>query len=198
MHKMIIRIIHSTIRDFNTFFQKIGAHILSGAVVDPKSLNELIPDWKEKGAPLKTEVKKDKLLFLTEKSHIPIPTMFPALQNHGNYIVSLSNVCKWLGQQAEDMGIEVYSGFAASEVIYNEDGSVKGIATGDVGIGKDGQPKANFERGIEMHPKITLFAEGCRGSLTKQLTNKFNLRANSSHQTYGIGIKEVRFFLFLY
>ncbi|KAI8825303.1 uncharacterized protein EV422DRAFT_584182 [Fimicolochytrium jonesii] len=169
---------------------EIGSHILSGAVIEPRALNELIPDWKEKGAPLITEAKKDRMLFLTENNSIPIPHP-PQMNNKGNYIVSLSNFTRWLGEQAEELGVDVYPSFAASEVLYNEDGSVKGIATNDVGIGKDGRPKDNFERGMEIHAKVTLFAEGCHGHLTKKVAKKFDLRKNSQPQTYALGVKEV-------
>eukprot|EP00118_Oscarella_pearsei_P019590 m.208917 g.208917 ORF g.208917 m.208917 type:complete len:604 (+) comp39720_c0_seq3:1038-2849(+) len=171
---------------------ELGGHTLSGAVLEPRSLNELIPDWKEKGAPIHTPVKEDRMGFLTEKSRIPIP-LLPGmpLNNHGNFIVRLGNVVKWLGEQAEELGVEIYTGIPASKVLYNEDGSVKGIATADVGIAKDGSPKGTFERGMELHSKVTLFAEGCHGHLTKQLVSKFNLRAQSQHQTYGIGLKEL-------
>ncbi|KAJ3113191.1 hypothetical protein HDU96_003690 [Phlyctochytrium bullatum] len=169
---------------------EIGAHTLSGAVLEPRALDELIPDWKEKGAPLNQPALKDKMLFLTEKMAIPIPHP-PQMNNKGNYIVSLSNFTKWLGEQAEEAGVEVYPSFAASEVLYNEDGSVAGIATNDVGIGRNGLPKDNFERGMEIRAKVTLFAEGCHGSLSKKVINKFDLRKDSQPQTYGIGLKEV-------
>nr|KAJ3416567.1 hypothetical protein HK105_001214 [Polyrhizophydium stewartii] len=169
---------------------EVGAHILSGAVLEPRALNELIPDWKEKGAPLRTPATKDKMYFLTEKTAIPIPHP-PQMSNHGNYIVSLNNFVRWLGEQAEELGVEIYPSFAASEILYNEDGSVKGIATNDVGIGRDGRPKDSFERGMEIHAKVTLFAEGCHGSLTKKLINKFDLRKDSQPQSYGLGVKEV-------
>ncbi|MBL9036606.1 MAG: electron transfer flavoprotein-ubiquinone oxidoreductase [Rhodospirillaceae bacterium] len=169
---------------------EIGAHILSGAVLEPRALNELIPDWKEKGAPLNTPAKDDHFLFLTEKRAISLLTP-PQMNNHGNYIISLGNFCRWLGQQAEALGVEIYPGFAAAEVIYDENGAVKGVATGDMGIGKDGQPTANYTRGVELHGKQVLFAEGCRGSLSKGLMERFNLRADSDPQTYGIGIKEL-------
>ncbi|KNC97740.1 uncharacterized protein SPPG_06742 [Spizellomyces punctatus DAOM BR117] len=169
---------------------EVGAHILSGAVLEPRALNELIPDWKEKGAPLNTPAAKDKMLFLTEKHAIPLPHP-PQMNNKGNYIVSLSNFVRWLGEQAEELGVEIYPSFAASEVLYDEDGSVKGIATNDVGIGRDGRPKDNFERGMEIHAKVTLFAEGCHGHLTKRISRKFDLRKDSQPQTYGIGLKEV-------
>ncbi len=172
---------------------EIGAHILSGAVLDPRALNELLPNWKELGAPLNTPVKRDKFLFLDKKGGFRVPefAMMPAMKNHGNYIVSLANVCRWLGEQTEGLGVEIYPGFAASEVLYHDDGSVKGVATGDMGIGKDGQPKAGHEPGIELHAKYTFFAEGCRGHLGKQLMEKFNLRDGAQPQTYGIGIKEL-------
>lgn len=172
---------------------EVGAHILSGAVIDPSSLTELLPDWKENGAPLKTEVKKDKFFFLKESSAFSFPNflMPPLMSNHGNYIISLGNLTRWLAEQAEALGVEIYPGFAASEVLYNDDGSVKGVATGDMGIGKDGAPKDTFMRGMELHGKYVLFAEGVRGSLSKQMIQKFNLGENSDHQTYGIGLKEL-------
>ena len=169
---------------------EIGAHILSGAVFDPVSLNELIPDWKDKGAPLSTPAKEDKFLFLTKTSAIHLPTP-PQMKNHGNYVVSLGNLARWLGEQAESLGVEVFPGFAAAEVLYGEDGRVIGIATGDMGLNADGTPGPNHQPGVELHAKYTLFAEGCRGSLTKTLFEKFDLRANADPQTYGIGIKEL-------
>jgi len=170
----------------------VGGHILSGACLEPSALTELIPDWKEKGAPLNTPVTEDKFAILTQTGRLPIPIFrgFP-MHNHGNYIVRLGHVVQWLGQQAEEIGVEIYPGFGASEVLFHEDGSVKGVATNDVGIGKDGAPKDNFERGMEFHAKCTIFAEGCRGQLSKQLMSKFNLNANNENQTYGIGIKEL-------
>ena len=169
---------------------EIGAHILSGAVLEPRALNELIPDWQDKGAPLNTPAKEDHFLLLTEKGSISLPTP-PQMNNHGNYIISLGNFCRWLGQQAEGLGVEIYPGFAAAEVIYDETGAVKGVATGDMGIGKDGQPTANFTRGVELHGKQVLFAEGCRGSLTKGLFERFKLRQDCDPQTFGLGIKEL-------
>lgn len=154
-------------------------------------MNELIPNWKEKGAPLNQPALKDKMYLLTENMAIPMPHP-PQMSNKGNYIVSLSNFVRWMGEQAEEAGVEIFPGFAASEVLYNEDGSVRGIATNDVGIGRDGRLKDSFERGMAIHAKVTLFAEGCHGSLTKGLIRKFNLRENSQFQTYGLGIKEVR------
>jgi len=168
---------------------EIGAHTLSGAVLEPRALNELIPDWKEKGAPLETEAKEDRFLWLTEANSTRLPTP-PQMNNHGNYIVSLGNVVRWLGTQAEELGVEIYPGFAASEVL-EEEGRIVGIATGDMGIGKDGQPTDNFARGMELRAKYTLFAEGCRGSLTGWLMDRFDLRAECDPQTYAIGIKEV-------
>ncbi|MEM7044306.1 MAG: electron transfer flavoprotein-ubiquinone oxidoreductase [Pseudomonadota bacterium] len=168
---------------------EVGAHTLSGAVLEPRALNELIPDWKEKGAPLNTEVTDDRFLFLTESRAIKLPTP-PQMHNDGNYIVSMGRVVKWLGEQAEELGAEVYPGFAAAEVLYHEDGSVKGIATGDMGLDRDGNPKDNHEPGMELHGRYTFFAEGCRGSLTRQLEEKLGLRSNDP-QTYAIGIKEL-------
>lgn len=170
----------------------VGAHILSGAVIDPKGLNKLIPDWKEKGAPLDTEVKTDKFLFLTEKSAFTLPNIFmpPLMNNHGNYIISLGALCIWLGEYAAELGVEVYPGFAASEVLYDENGAVMGVATGDMGVGRDGEPTDNFVPGMELHGKYTFFAEGARGSLSKQLIKKFDLEKGEP-QKYGIGLKEL-------
>ena len=172
---------------------EIGAHILSGAVMDPKALNELIPDWKEKGAPLDTPVVSDHFYALSENSHFEIPQflMPPLLSNHGMYIVSLGNVCRWLAGQAEASGVEIYPGFAAAEVLYHEDGSVKGIATGDMGVGRDGEHTGNYTPGMELHAKYTLFAEGVRGSLSKGLMERFDLRRGVDPQKFGIGIKEL-------
>ena len=169
---------------------EVGAHILSGAVVEPRALVELFPDWKERGAPLNTPVTEDRFLFLTAEKSYKLPTP-PQMHNAGNYIVSLGNVVRWLGEQAEALGVEIYPGFAASEVLYNEDGSVKGIATGDMGVEKNGEPGPNYQPGIELHARQTVFSEGCRGSLTKGLFAKFNLREGADPQTYGIGIKEL-------
>ncbi|RXZ43603.1 electron transfer flavoprotein-ubiquinone oxidoreductase [Crenobacter cavernae] len=169
---------------------EIGAHILSGAVFEPKALTELIPDWKAKGAPLNTEATDDHFLFLTETESIELPTP-PQMKNHGNYIISLGNLCRWLGQQAEALGVEIYPGFAAAEVLYDESGAVKGVATGDMGIGKDGQKTAAWQPGMELWAKQTIFAEGCRGSLTKTLFERFDLQKDADPQTYGIGIKEL-------
>ncbi|GEC94962.1 MAG: hypothetical protein RLZZ220_2088 [Pseudomonadota bacterium] len=173
---------------------EVGAHILSGAVIEPRALEELFPDWKERGAPLNTPVKEDRFLFLTTEKAYKLPTP-PQMHNDGNYIVSLGNVVRWLGEQAEALGVEIYPGFAASEVLYHEEGelrgSVKGIATGDMGVEKNGEPGPNYQPGIELHARQTVFSEGCRGSLTKGLFSKFNLREGVDPQTYGIGIKEL-------
>ena len=168
---------------------EVGAHILSGAVLQPTALNELIPDWKDKNAPLNTPVTSDRFVFLTKKSAFRMPTP-PQMNNHGNYIISLGNLCRWLAEQAEAIGVDIYPGYAASEVLYDGD-TVKGVATGDMGIGRDGQPTANYTPGAELHARYTLFAEGCRGSLTKTLLERFSLRDNVDPQTFGIGIKEL-------
>ena len=173
---------------------EVGAHILSGAILEPKALNELFPDWKEKGAPLNTEVTGDEMHFYTsmEKSFKVPNLMIPKpMHNDGNYIVSLGNVARWMGEQAEELGVEVFPGFAAAEILYNDDGSVAGVATGDMGIGKDGEKKDSFEHGMELRAKYTVFAEGCRGHLGKQLISKFNLDDGKSPPHYGIGLKEL-------
>ena len=172
---------------------EVGSHILSGAVIDPIGLNELIPDWKEKGAPLETQVSDDQFLWLTKTGSFRFPNfMLPRLMNnHGNYIASLGELCRWLAQQAEALGVEIYPGFAAAEVLYNDYGSVKGVATGDMGVGKDGKHKDSFSEGMELHAKYTLIAEGARGSLAKMLMEKFDLRAGVDPQKFGIGIKEL-------
>ncbi len=172
---------------------EVGAHILSGAVMDPRAINELFPDWKERGAPLNTPVTEDRFLFMTETSAKRVPNwMLPAcFQNHGNYVISLANVTRWLGQQAEALGVEIFPGFPAAEVLFNDDGSVKGVATGNMGIGKDGQPTDNFQLGMELHAKYTLFCEGARGHLGRQLMQQFDLNVDSDPQTYGIGLKEI-------
>jgi electron-transferring-flavoprotein dehydrogenase len=172
---------------------EVGAHILSGAVLEPRALNELLPDWKEQGAPVNTPVTAEKFMFLTESGGVSWPTSLlpPTLQNHGNYIISLGNLCRWLGEQAEALGVEIYPGFAAAEVLYTDDGAVRGVATGDMGITKTGEQGPNYQPGMELHAKYTFFAEGCRGSLGKQLMERFNLRADCEDQTYGIGIKEL-------
>ncbi len=172
---------------------EIGAHILSGAILDPRALNELIPDWREKGAPVETEVTEDRFLMLTKTGGIKFPnfTLPGCFQNHGNYVVSLGLVTRWLGEQAEALGVEIYPGFAGAEILYDENGAVKGVATGDMGVGRDGQHNDAYQPGMELHAKYTLFAEGCRGHLGKQLEAKFNLRADADPQTYGLGIKEL-------
>ncbi|WP_188566759.1 electron transfer flavoprotein-ubiquinone oxidoreductase [Undibacterium terreum] len=172
---------------------EVGAHILSGAVMDPKALTELFPNWKELGAPLNTEVTEDRVLVLTETKAYKTPNwMLPAcFENHGNYIVSLANVTRWLGQQAEALGVEVFPGFAAAEILYNEDGSVKGVATGNMGVNRHGEPSDAFQLGMELHAKYTFFAEGARGHLGKQLMAKYDLNKGKDPQSYGIGIKEL-------
>ena len=169
---------------------EIGAHILSGAVLEPRALAELFPNWKELGAPLNTPAAEDRLLFLTESKAWRLPTP-PQMANHGNYIISLGNLCRWLGSQAEGLGVEIYPGFAAAEVLYDDKGHVRGVATGDMGIGKDGAKTDAFQPGIELHARQTVFAEGCRGSLTKTLFERFPLRDGVDPQTYGLGIKEL-------
>ncbi|MDR5841873.1 electron transfer flavoprotein-ubiquinone oxidoreductase [Caballeronia sp. LZ031] len=172
---------------------EVGAHILSGAVMDPRALNELLPDWKQNGAPLDVEVTEDRFLFLTQDSAKQVPNwLLPDnFKNHGNYVVSLANVTRWLGQQAEALGVEIFPGFPAAEVLYNDDGSVRGVVTGNMGVGKDGQPTENFQLGMELHAKYTLFCEGARGHLGRQLTDRFKLRQNADPQVYGLGIKEL-------
>ena len=172
---------------------EIGAHILSGAVLDTRALEELFPDWAERGAPLHTPVTAERFRFLTAHNAIKMPTFLlpKVMQNHGNYVVSLGNLCRWLAEQAEALGVEIYPGFAAAEVLYHEDGHVKGVATGDMGVGRDGELKDSYTPGMELHAKYTLLAEGCRGSLTKGLEQRFALREDCQHQSYGIGIKEL-------
>jgi len=173
---------------------EVGAHILSGAVLEPTALNELFPDWKNMGAPLNTPVTSDEFYFLTgQEKSLKLPyTLIPKpTHNEGNYIVSLGNVCRWMAEQAEGLGVEVYPGFAAAEILYHEDGRVKGIATGDMGVATDGTPKDSYMPGMELHAKYTLFAEGCRGHLGKQLMSRFNLSKGKDPQHYGIGIKEL-------
>ncbi len=173
---------------------EVGAHILSGAVFEPTALNELFPDWKERGAPLNTPVKGDDIYVMggAEKA-TKVPNLFvpSTMHNEGNYIISLGNLCRWLAEQAENLGVEIFPGFAAAEVLYNEDGSVKGIATGDMGVGAKGEHKDAYMPGMELHAKYTLFAEGCRGHLGKQLISKFKLDEGKDPQHYGIGIKEI-------
>jgi len=172
---------------------EVGAHILSGAVMDPRALTELYPDWQALNAPLKAPVSEDRFLFLTEKSSFKVPTFLlpQCFQNHGNYVISLGNLCRWLGQQAEGLGVEIFPGFAAAEVLYNDNGSVKGVATGDMGVDKNGKPTDAFQRGMELHAKYTFFAEGCRGHLGKQLQARYELNKDADPQVYGIGLKEL-------
>ncbi len=169
---------------------EIGAHILSGAVIEPRALDELLPDWKSKDAPLATPARDDRVLFLTARKgyRLPVP---PSFRNHGNYVASLGDVCRWLGREAEALGVEIYAGFAGAEVLYGEDGAVTGVATGDMGVAKDGSHSANFQRGVALRARQTVFAEGCRGSLTKTLFKRFGLREGVDPQTFGIGIKEL-------
>jgi electron-transferring-flavoprotein dehydrogenase len=172
---------------------EVGAHILSGAVIDPVSLNELIPDWKEKGAPLDTPVTKDEFKFLGPAGAASLPTfmMPPLMSNHGSFIASLGNVCRWLASKAEALGVEIYPGFAAAEVLYGDNGAVVGVATGDMGVGKNGEPKDSFTRGMELRAKYTLFGEGARGNLAKQLMAKFALASKAEPQKFGLGLKEL-------
>ncbi|WP_082391718.1 electron transfer flavoprotein-ubiquinone oxidoreductase [Neisseria sp. 83E34] len=169
---------------------EVGANILSGAVIDPIALTELLPDWRQNGAPLTRSVTEDKVLFLTQEKAYKLPTA-PSFKNHGNYIISLGQLTRWLAEQAENLGVEIYPGFAATEVLYHADGSVKGIATGNMGVGKDGEATDMFQPGMELWAQQTLFAEGCRGSLSKHLIERFQLDKHSQPQTYGIGIKEI-------
>jgi electron-transferring-flavoprotein dehydrogenase len=172
---------------------EIGAHILSGAVVDPRALTELLPEWKTQGAPLVTPVKEDRFLVLTAHKayRIPAALLPPLMSNHGNYIGSLGDLCRWLAQQAEALGVEIYPGFAATEVLHAEDGSVHGVATGDMGVARDGSHKPEYQPGMELRARYTLFAEGCRGSLSQTLMQRFALRDGVDPQKYGIGIKEL-------
>jgi electron-transferring-flavoprotein dehydrogenase len=169
---------------------EVGAHILSGAVFEPRALNELIPDWQDKGAPLNTPAVDDRFYYLTKTHALRLPTP-PQMHNRGNYIISLGNLCRWLAAQAEELGVEIYPGFAAAEVLYDDDGRVRGVATGDMGIGKDGEPTERYTPGVELIARETLFAEGCRGSLTKTLVKRFRLRDAIDPQTYAIGVKEL-------
>ena len=173
---------------------EIGAHILSGNVFETKALDELIPNWKELNAPINTKVNSEEFLFLNKKKSFKIPSFLlpQSLQNHNNYIISLSNLCKWLGEFAENLGVEIFPGFAASKLIFNEKGEVSGVQTGDMGLDKNGNPKDNFEPGINIKGKVTVLSEGCRGHLGKEVIKKFNLEANNkSPQQYGIGFKEI-------
>ncbi|GBQ63202.1 electron transfer flavoprotein-ubiquinone oxidoreductase [Ameyamaea chiangmaiensis NBRC 103196] len=172
---------------------EIGAHIVSGAVIEPRALSELIPDWRDKGAPLNTPVTEESMLYLTQTRAFKVPMLdrvMPHMSNHGNYIISLGELCRWLASQAEELGVEIYPGFAASEVLI-ENNRVVGIATGDMGVGRDGQPGPNYAPGMELRARHTLFAEGCRGSLSKKVMAHYDLRRGVDPQTYGLGIKEV-------
>ncbi len=171
----------------------VGAHILSGAVIDPIALDELLPDWRTRGAPIDTHVTDDRFMILTATGGVRIPSALlpPLMSNHGNYIVSLDNVCRWLGEQAEALGVEIYPGFAATELLYTAEGAVRGVATGDVGVAKDGSHRADYQPGMELHARYTLLAEGCRGSLSQELMGRFDLRRDVGPQKYGIGIKEL-------
>jgi electron-transferring-flavoprotein dehydrogenase len=172
---------------------EVGAHILSGAVIDPRALNELIPDWQARGAPLNTPVSEDRFMVLTpgKASRIPNWMLPPLMNNHGASIASLGNVCRWLGTQAEALGVEIYPGFPAAEALYDERGAVRGVATGELGVAKDGTHKPEYQLGMELHAKYTLFAEGCRGSLSQELMARFKLRDGVDPQKYGIGLKEL-------
>lgn len=173
---------------------ELGDHVVSGNVIEPSALDELLPDWRSEDNPNRfeniTAVTKDKMRFLTKNGSIPLPAP-PQMNNHGNFIISLNELTKWLGERAEEIGVEIYPGFAASEVLYTKEGAVRGVATNDLGIARDGTPKDSFERGMEFHARCTLLAEGCHGSLTKQVIKKYDLRRHSAPQTYGLGIKEV-------
>ncbi len=172
---------------------EVGAHILSGAVIDPVGLNRLIPDWRDKGCPVETTVSTDQFLYLSETGAATIPNLImpPLMSNHGNYVVSLGDMCRWLGEQAEGLGVEIYPGFAATELITDSEGTVIGVATGDQGLGSDGRPKDSYERGVELHGRYTLIAEGVRGSLAKRLLRAFHLGDGREPQKYGIGLKEL-------
>ena len=169
---------------------EVGAHILSGAVLEPRALDELIPDWQAKDAPITTPAGEDQFLYLTATRSIRLPTP-PPMRNHGNWIISLGQLCRWLAQEAEGLGVEIYPGFAAAEILYDDQGAVRGVATGDMGITKSGEPGPNHQPGMELHAKLTLIAEGCRGSLARQLMERFNLRDGVQPQTYGLGVKEL-------
>ncbi|HEU4620983.1 MAG TPA: NAD(P)/FAD-dependent oxidoreductase, partial [Burkholderiaceae bacterium] len=172
---------------------ELGAHILSGAVMDPRAMNELFPDWKSRGAPLNVPVTEDRFVFLTERGQVRTPSWgLPSVfKNEGNYVISLANVVRWLGQQAENLGVEIFPGFAAAEILYDDNGTVKGVATGNMGVDRNGEPTSDFQLGMELHAKYTLFAEGSRGHLGKQLIARFNLNEGRDPQSYGIGIKEL-------
>lgn len=172
---------------------EVGAHILSGAVLEPRALNELIPDWQEKGAPVNTAVSAERFMFLTETGGIACPNFLlpPPMHNAGNYIISLGNLCRWLGEQAEALGIEIYPGFAAAEILFDDAGAVRGVATGDMGVTRSGERGPNYQPGMELHAKYTFFAEGCRGHLGKRLMERYALCDGVEPQSYGIGLKEL-------
>jgi len=169
---------------------EIGAHILSGAVIEPRALDELLPDWRTREAPLVTPAADDHFVFLTGKWAVPLPTP-PQMENHGNYLGSVGLLARWLAGQAESLGVELYAGFAAAEVLYDAGGAVRGVATGDMGIGKNGEKTDRYTPGVELHARQTIFAEGCRGSLTKVLFDRFGLARDADPQAYGLGIKEI-------
>ena len=172
---------------------EVGAHILSGAVLETRALDELFPDWRDRGAPVNTPVREERFLFLSETRGFALPhwVLPPVMRNRGNYIVSLGNVCRWLAGEAEALGVEIYPGFAAAEVLYDGAGAVAGVATGDMGVSRSGEPGPNHQPGVELRGRLTLFAEGCRGSLGQALMERFDLRAGAQPQTYGIGLKEL-------
>src|SRR5215203_4524707 len=173
---------------------EVGAHIMSGAVIDPIGLDRLVPGWREDAdRPLKTQVERDEFLYLTARSGLRMPNLFmpKLMNNHGNFIGSLGDVCRYLARKAEELGVEIYPGFPAAEVLVDGESHVVGVATGDLGIGKDGKPKDNFARGMELRGKYTIFGEGARGNLTKQLVQRFELNKGRDHQKYGIGVKEL-------
>ncbi len=169
---------------------EVGAHILSGAVFEPRALDELLPDWRERGAPLNTPVSDDRFLLLTHKRSVALPVP-PSLHNKGNYIISLANLCRWLGSEAEAAGVDVFAGFAGAEILYDEHGAVRGVATGDMGVDRHGEHTGNYQPGIELHARVTIIAEGCRGSLARELMERYSLRQGVGPQTYGLGIKEL-------
>ena len=172
---------------------EVGAHILSGAVLEPRALDELLPDWRDQDTPVRTPVGHETFMYLRRTSGFTLPGFLvpPAMRNHGNYIISLGSFCRWLGDRAEELGVEIYPGFAASQVLYNESGAVIGVATGDMGVGKNGEHKSAYQPGIDLHARYTFFAEGCRGSLGKSLMEKFDLAADCQPQTYALGLKEL-------
>src|SRR6266581_1708093 len=170
--------------------KEIGAHIISGAVMDPRGINELMPDWKEKGAPIEKPVDEDHVLFLTKNSKFTLPITPPPLQNHGNYVISLNKFIRWFGEQVEQSGVNIFAGFAGAELLIEED-AVVGVRTGDKGIDKFGKPRGNYEPGIDIHARVTILAEGARGSLTKQLVHRLQLDEGKNPQVYAIGVKEI-------